>query len=107
MTNRSKFDPLGMPCRDTFIVSLSLPVVMVTRPPACGRQAAMPGDGTNLNENVLAAGDAVLAPAVATNAAVTPRATAPPAAPSLALVEPKTRWVRDLVVLMAGCLPVD
>src|SRR5215475_8830648 len=38
-----------MPWTDTVIVSFCLPGVIVTLPPACGRQAWMPADGTSLN----------------------------------------------------------
>ena len=51
ITNRSNPEFFGMPLIQTFMVSFSLPVVMVAWPPACGRQALIPGDGTSLNEN--------------------------------------------------------
>src|SRR5438552_2173505 len=52
MTNRSKPALGGMPCRLTVMVSLSAPGVMVTCPPAFGRQAEMADDdGLSANEN--------------------------------------------------------
>src|SRR5262249_55905029 len=44
MTNRSNPLLAGMPCRVTFMVSFSLPAVIVTFPPAFGRHAEMAAD---------------------------------------------------------------
>src|SRR5215472_17595564 len=73
ITNRSNPVWAGMPCRLTFIVSFSAPVVMVTCPPACGRQAAMAGDDAlSPNESVCVVAGRADAPAVVPNAAIRP-----------------------------------
>lgn len=51
ITNRSKSALRGMPKIETCMVSFCDPGMMVTRPPACGRQDLMPGEGTRANVN--------------------------------------------------------
>jgi hypothetical protein len=51
ITNRSKSALRGMPKIETCMVSFCDPGMMVTRPPACGRQDLMPGDGTRRKVN--------------------------------------------------------
>src|ERR1017187_6194555 len=87
MTNRSKPEFGGMPCKDTVMVSLSEPVVMVTRPPACGRQETTAADRTRLNENERSGLGRVAAPA-----AVTPTIKA--TAPAAAVAASTRRWTR-------------
>jgi hypothetical protein len=106
ITNRSKSALAGMPWIETFMMSLSFPGVMVTRPPALGRQAAMLGDGTRLNENeaagrapgLAADADAVVRP-TDTAAAATTAVT-----PSPAVVRARARWWRCLILRMESLL---
>src|SRR5579859_4972494 len=51
ITNRSNSACFGMPVIVTFIRSFCEPGMMVTTPWACGRQDAMPGEGTSANVN--------------------------------------------------------
>src|SRR5690348_13223386 len=51
ITNRSKPALAGMPKIETSMVSFCDPGMMVTRPPACGRQDLMPGDGIRAKLN--------------------------------------------------------
>src|SRR5438046_6504957 len=51
ITNRSNSALRGMPKIETSMVSFCDPGMMVTRPPACGRQDLMPGDGTRAKLN--------------------------------------------------------
>ena len=67
---------------------------MVTRPPAWGRQAAMLGEGTSLNENEAAEADAVARPAEAVRAAAAAAATSP------AAMRTGTRRHRTLILRM-------
>src|SRR6516164_3200959 len=66
MTNRSKPALAGMPCRLTVMTSFSVPGVMVTCPPALGRQAEIAADdGLSWNENGDAAGRVCVPPVAA------------------------------------------
>jgi hypothetical protein len=90
-----------MPWTETVIVSFSLPGVIVTLPPACGRQAAMPADGTSLNVKDLACALATVAPAeLAVSAAVTAR----PMALVAAAINVSTRRLGVVVYFMIGNL---
>src|SRR6516165_10249778 len=80
MTNRSKPVLAGMPCSETTILSFSPCGVMVTCPPAFGRQAVIAADDAcSPKPTTFVVADAL---AGAPNAAVRPTAaaTAPPAA---------------------------
>src|SRR5262249_39065514 len=94
--------------RLTLMVSFSDPVVMVTCPPACGRQAVMAGDeGLSLNENVCAVAGRADAPAVVPSAAIRlAAAIAAPAAttPALAAAVPRAPRAEDRMLLI-GCGP--
>src|SRR5689334_11896984 len=110
ITNRSNPVLGGMPCRLTFMVSFSDPVVMVACPPAFGRHAEMAGDdGLSPNENVCAVAGRADAPAVVPNAAARPAAAiAAPAAttPALAAAVPRTRRAEDRMLVICCGLPV-
>src|SRR5215469_6123044 len=96
ITNRSKPVLAGMPCSETTILSFSACGVMVTCPPAFGRQAVMAADeGLSWNENDFAAAGEVAALAGA-NAAVRPTAAAmaPPAATAPAFAAAGLRMLR-------------
>src|SRR6516164_10756260 len=82
ITNRSKPVLAGIPVTVTFIVSLSVPGVMVACPDGFGRQAEMAADdGSSGNENDEAAdGAAALAAAPDEAASPTAATTAPAAA---------------------------
>ena len=98
ITNRSKPAPRGMPLIETFIVSLSRPVVIVARPLACGRQTLMAGEeGTSLNENVWAVLAGLPAPPVAPDAAVRPAVRAKPLTAPIA----SARRTNRAVILLA------
>ena len=97
ITNRSNSALRGMPKIETSMVSFCDPGMMVTRPPACGRQDLMPGDGTRPNVN------APLCRALVTGAAdaavrLRAPATAVTASPALAHVTARRR--RLLVIRM-------
>src|SRR5215469_13396777 len=96
ITNRSKPVLAGMPCSETTILSFSACGVMVTCPPAFGRQAVMAADeGLSWNENDFAAAGEVAALAGA-NPAVRPTtaAMAPPAATAPAFAAAGVRMLR-------------
>src|SRR5689334_12329146 len=107
MTNRSKPALAGMPCRFTVMVSLSAPGVMVTCPPACGRQAVMAADdGLSANENDDAArcwaGACVAAPAVAVRLSAAAAAPAATTATAFAAVGARMFRIVGRILLMTG-----
>ena len=90
ITNRSNSALRGMPKIETSMVSFCDPGMMVTRPPACGRQDLMPGDGTRPKVN------APLCRALVTGAAdaavrLSAPATAVTASPAVAHVTARRR----------------
>src|ERR1700758_2472627 len=97
VTNRSKSALRGIPKIETCMVSFCDPGTMVTRPPACGRQDLMLGDGTRRKVN------GPLVRALVTGAAeavVRPRtlATAVTASPAVAQITARRR--KCLVIRM-------
>src|SRR5690348_4087958 len=107
ITNRSKPALAGMPCRLTVMVSLSAPGVMVTWPPAFGRQAEMADDdGLSANENDDAAVRACVPPVAAPAVVVrlSAAATTPAAAMVTAFAAVGARMLRMLgrLLLIAG-----
>src|SRR5215467_12641787 len=104
ITNRSKPVLAGMPCSETTILSFSACGVMVTCPPAFGRQAVMAADeGLSWNENDFAAAGDVAALAGA-SVAVRPTAAAmaPPAATAAAGEMMRRIEDRMLVMVVAS-----
>src|SRR5689334_11884158 len=107
ITNRSKPALAGMPCRLTVMVSLSAPGVMVTCPPAFGRQAEMADDdGLSANENDDAADRACVPPVAAPAVVVrlSAAATTPAAATVTSFAAVGARMLRMLgrLLLIAG-----
>src|SRR5689334_17368741 len=108
ITNRSNPVLGGMPCRLTFMVSFSDPVVMVACPPAFGRHAEMAGDdGFSPNENDDAdAGRAgappVAAPAVAVRLSAAAKAPAATTVTAFAAVGARMLRIVGRVLLMTG-----
>src|SRR6516164_7089293 len=97
ITNRSKSASRGMPKIESSIVSFCDPGVMVTRPPACGRQDLMPGDGTRRKVNAPLCRAPVTG---AADAAVKLRALATAVVASPAAAQIAARRRRCLVIRM-------
>src|SRR5712672_1660391 len=88
---------------DTTIVSFCFPGVIVTLPPACGRQVAIPADGTSLNVKALEGALVTAAPAAL---APTVRAVVParPSALVAAAISVSTRRLGNWYFMIGNLL---